>query len=317
MRKSERVDFYPAERAGGERQQRCRQRDPQIHPGFARGGGARTRRCARVAEMAPNEMILNDAERHEEARGSEAGAGTDELLRLARDDRPERRTDVDAHVEHGESRVEPGAALGVEFGHHGAHVRFQETDAQDDDEQAEIERPGAQRGRQDRITQCNSDAPDEHRVPRADQPIRDPPAGQRGEINARRVQPVDRHGGLVVDAEAALADGGDQEQNQDGAHAVVGEPFPHLGEEQGGEAARMPQKGRAHRSAHPTALMSPSSRRQTHGAELIKLPPRARRLPGRVRRSCPSAKVLPSRSLFRTGGTSAPPWRFAKPHRAA
>ena len=129
MREPQRIDFDPAERAGRERQQGCRQPDPQIHPGFARGGGARTRRLARVAEMMLSEMILNDAERHEEARGSEAGAGTDELLRLARDDRPERRTDVDAHVEHGESRVEPGAALGVELGHHGAHVRLQQTDA--------------------------------------------------------------------------------------------------------------------------------------------------------------------------------------------
>ena len=121
---------------------------------------------------------------------------------------------------------------------------FNRPTPEDDDEQAEIERPGAQRGRQDGIPQRDSDAPDEHRVPRPDQPIRDPPAGQRGEIDARRVQPVDRRGGLVVDAEAALADGGDQEQHQYGAHAVVGEPFPHLGEEQGGEAARMPQKGR-------------------------------------------------------------------------
>ena len=203
MRKAERIDLDPAERPCGQRQQRAARPSHRYSQGLARAAAAGAAGARRRPD-APGEMILNDAERHEEAGGGEAGARTDELLRLARDDRPERRADVDAHVEHGESGVEPGAAFGVEFRDHGAHVRLQQTHAEDDDEQAEIERPGLSEVARMALPERDADAPDEYGAPRADQPVGDPAAGERCEIDARGVKAVDRRGGLVVDAEAAL-----------------------------------------------------------------------------------------------------------------
>jgi hypothetical protein len=260
------------------------------------------------------EAILNQAEHHEDRGGGEPGAGSDELLCLAGHERPQRGADVDPHVEHGESGVEPGAALGIELGHHRAHVRLQQPHAEHDDEQAEVERAGTRGYRQNRIPERDSEAPDEYGTPGPDQPVGDPSARERGQIDACGVQAVDGRGSAVIDAEAALCDGGDQKEHQHGPHAVIGEPLPHLGEEQGGEAARMPQKG----CAHDGALTTARSRWRAHpGAQPFKPPPRARRPVWRAQRSCPSTRGPPSRSLFRTGRTSAPPSRSARPRRAA
>ena len=54
--------------------------------------------------------------------------------------------------------------------------------------------------------------------------------------------------------EAAGGDRGDQEQDEHGAHAVEGEPLPHLGEEQRGEATRMPEKSGSSTSGPGFAL---------------------------------------------------------------
>ena len=44
-------------------------------------------------------------------------------------------------------------------------------------------------GRQDGIAQRDADAPEEHGAPCADEPIGDPAAGQRGEINPAVYKP--------------------------------------------------------------------------------------------------------------------------------
>ena len=56
----------------------------------------------------------------------------------------------------------------------------------------------------------------------------------RDQARARRQAPHHR-------ADAARRRG-DQEEHEDRTHAIVGEPFPHLGEEQRGQPARVPEK---------------------------------------------------------------------------
>ncbi len=68
------------------------------------------------------------------------------------------------------------------------------------------------------------------------------PPHSDSEIRAGDVETVDRVAGLVVDAETTAFDGADEEQHEDGPHAVVGESLPHLGEEERGESARMAEQ---------------------------------------------------------------------------
>ena len=74
------------------------------------------------------------------------------------------------------------------------------------------------------------------RASRADQPIGDPAAGQAQNVGSRDVEPIDRRGGPIIEAEAA-PDGVGEKQHEDRPHSVIGEAFPHLGEEQRHEAA--------------------------------------------------------------------------------
>src|SRR5262249_58067160 len=65
--------------------------------------------------------------------------------------------------------------------------------------------------------------------------VSDPPARKRHQVNESDVETVDRRTRAVVHPEAARADRGDEEEEQDAAHAVVTEPLPHLREEERGE----------------------------------------------------------------------------------
>ena len=180
-------------------------------------------------------------------------------LSPAGDQGSQESADIDSDVEHGKSGIEPCAALGIEVRNDGAGIGLQQPHAEHDHDQADIKSPRARGHGQQRIAEGDGHAAREHGALRTDQPVRDPAAGQRCEIDPRGIQPVDRRGRLVVDAEAAVRDRGDQEKHQHGAHAVVGEPLPHFREEQRGEATRMPEKGgtqiRLRRFAQPAPLL--------------------------------------------------------------
>ena len=89
----------------------------------------------------------------------------------------------------------------------------------------------------------DQDAAVQHRALRTDQAIRDPAAGQRRHVHHRGVQAVDGAGSGRVEAETAGGGGGGHEQDQQGAHPVVAEALPHLGEEERGKAARVTEEG--------------------------------------------------------------------------
>ena len=77
-------------------------------------------------------------------------------------------------------------------------------------------------------------AADEHGAALPQEAVGDPPAGERGEIDESRVPAVDRSGRLDAERGATLRHGRREVQDEQGAHAVVAEALPHLGEEERG-----------------------------------------------------------------------------------
>ena len=73
-----------------------------------------------------------------------------------------------------------------------------------------------------------------HGLARADEAVRHDAAQQRQQIDQRSVGAIGRPRHGVVEQEVLR-----QEEDQDSAHAVVGEPLPHLGEEQDDQSARV------------------------------------------------------------------------------
>jgi hypothetical protein len=115
------------------------------------------------------------------------------------------------------------------------------------------------------VPQRDHDAADEDRALLPDQAIGDPAARNRQRVDAEGVEAVDRRGSLGVHAEAA-ARGVRHEQHQQGAHSVIAEALPHLGEEQGREAARVPEplgrRGNAARGGRHESLAVRSMARE-------------------------------------------------------
>jgi hypothetical protein len=112
-----------------------------------------------------------------------------------------------------------------------------------DHDQREAEEEGRQRlQRHAEVPGRDQDAAVEHRAPRPEQPIGDPPARQARHVDARGVEAVDRPGNGGVEAQAAGRDRCRHEQDEQRPHPVVAEPLPHLGEEENGEAARMTEE---------------------------------------------------------------------------
>ena len=225
--------------------QSCRQGLGAAAASCPAGCAAAAREFAGVAQMVLGEVVLHHAERHEKRGRAEARARTEKNDCFARDEGPQGRSEIDSHVVHGESRIEPRPAFRIQIRDHGADIGLQQAHAEHDHHQAQVEAAGGAGCRQQRIAQGDEQAADQHGAARPDQPIGNPAAGKRDQIGSGRVHAVNGRGGFVVDSKTARGDGGDQEQHQHGAHAVVGESLPHLREEQRGEATRMPEKGGA------------------------------------------------------------------------
>jgi hypothetical protein len=83
----------------------------------------------------------------------------------------------------------------------------------------------------------------EQRALRADDPVGQPGAEDRGEVDGPAVGPDDAGGDALVDAEAALLGRVVQVDQQDPLHAVEGEPLPHLDAEEVGEDTGLPEEG--------------------------------------------------------------------------
>jgi len=116
--------------------------------------------------------------------------------------------------------------------------------------------------RQHEVADGHHDAADDHAAPLADDAIGEDAAEERREVGERRVEAVDLVGELLLvevaeDALQAVPDGLEPQhvvrhaglreavrdvEHQQRAHAVVAEPFPHLGEEQDRQADGVPEQ---------------------------------------------------------------------------
>ena len=88
----------------------------------------------------------------------------------------------------------------------------------------------------------DSTAPIQDGAPQSEQPVGDPAAGQRREVDARGVDADDRRRLAAIEAEAAVQQRGRHEEHQQRPQPVVREPLPHLREEQRRQAPRVAEE---------------------------------------------------------------------------
>jgi len=140
--------------------------------------------------------------------------------------------------------------LPVQLPNHGAHVGLQEARADHDQSQAKIEGQG-QRERQGVVAGGNHQSAVEHGFPLAHHAVGNPSPWQGDEVTHPRIHAVDRARLDNVEAQAASFQRCRHEENQQGAHAVVAEALPVLGEEESCEPARVTEKSCHERRASP------------------------------------------------------------------
>jgi hypothetical protein len=123
-----------------------------------------------------------------------------------------------------------------------ADVGLEQTGANDDQQETGIKR---RHGRDSQAVVSDGDehAAVEDRAPLANQTVGDPAAWQREGVHTKCVQAVHRSGRAGIVAEAADGRSRCHEQDQQRAHAVVAEAFPHLGKEERGQPARVAEEG--------------------------------------------------------------------------
>src|SRR5207253_7754560 len=147
------------------------------------------------SEVAPAGGELRDAEDHPEAGHGESEVPAEPridslaleetekdgaLREESADERRDHRADVDAHVEDGEPGVATRIVLGVQSTHHGADVRFEATDADDDEREAEIQECRGRHGQRE-VAGRDDAAAEQYRLALAEEAVGDPASRQRGE----------------------------------------------------------------------------------------------------------------------------------------
>ena len=189
----------------------------------------------------------DEAEQHADAGGAEAPGPAIGLAEIAGDRGTGRRADVDAHVEDGEGRIAARVALAVKLTDDGGDVGLQEADAHDDEGERQPEDVEHRRilsagplERHQAVADGEEDGAELHRLSLPDITVGEIAADHRRDVDQRRVSAVDDVS-LLLGKQPMLH----QIEDQEGAHPVIGEALPHLGEEQDEKAAGMTQKGLA------------------------------------------------------------------------
>jgi hypothetical protein len=210
---------------------------PRIRKPFARS----VRMEARLAEEAPHDDVLDQADHHAEAGGGEAPVPVDPLPQRAADQGRHEGSEVDPHVEDREAGVAAGPAFGIELAHHRADIGLQQAGADDDQHEPEIERRHALDGHAE-VTGRDDDSAPEHGAPLADELVGDPAARQREEIDEGRVEAVDGARLLGREAQPSRLGRSRHEEDEQSPHAVVAEALPEFGEEHRRESQRVTEE---------------------------------------------------------------------------
>ena len=240
LRKRKRIEADPAVEAreqqeGDEREgQRAGGRCGAPQTGSGDGAGAQ----AAVSERRSGRPKLHETREHANACRRKAivpvAAG-----KPAADERSGGGADVDAHVEDREARVATGIAGPIKLADQRTDVGLEQARAEHDENEA-AEEARKTRDREHEVPAHDNDPAEPDCALRAPEPVGDPAARQRDEIDGRGVQAIHRRGRLVAETEPAVLDLIDHEQHEQRAHAVVAEALPHFREEQSSETPGMP-----------------------------------------------------------------------------
>ena len=223
--------------AGADQQRDAEQHgeaDPEIallRGGFG-GGGERGGVKPGLAEVLAAEEELDEAERHAGADDEEGEAPFDHLAHIAADEGSEEGPDVDAHVVDGKAGVAAVVAGFVEGADQGGDVGLEESGAEADEGEAEVEHFDRGRGEAE-VADGDAGAAVDYGLALAEEAVGEPAAGDAHQIDERDDHAVDGGAFAFVELQAG---GGDHVEQQERAHAVVAEALPHFGEEEGGQA---------------------------------------------------------------------------------
>jgi hypothetical protein len=92
------------------------------------------------------------------------------------------------------------------------------------------------------VTAGDDDGADKHRSLCAQDAVSKPASRQRQIPNRGNIRSVDQAGVLLIDPKPALRERLGHVEQEDRAHAVVREAFPHLGEKERRETSRMSEE---------------------------------------------------------------------------
>ena len=156
--------------------------------------------------------------------------------------RSEERADVDAHVEDREACVATIVVLVVQATDHRGGVRLEPAAAECDQHQTDADAPQAGEDRERDVPAHDHDGAVEQGAFGADQPVRDPRADDRREVDRAAVCADDARGGRPRQCRGHRRRRVVQVIDQDALHAVEGEPLPHLDAEQVRQTPRLAEE---------------------------------------------------------------------------
>ena len=189
-----------------------------------------------VSDALFGHLKLNEPEEHSSSSSREAPSPSEFLREPRTQDLTGERADVDAHVEEREPCIASRTAFGIKLAHQRGHVGLQQSGTGGHNEQPEVKR-NSRRQAQHHVTSGDDNAAPPHSALRPHDPVTRPSAGQRHDVNQRRVESVDGCRLLVAQLHAGdLVRHVEREQR---THPVVAHALPHLGEKERHQTARM------------------------------------------------------------------------------
>jgi hypothetical protein len=178
------------------------------------------------------EGVLRQTERHADPCRRKAEMPVHALCEVAGNQRPDERTEVDAHVEDRKACVTTRVARWVERAHERADVWFEKAGTDDDQAKASVEE-GKRLERQAEVAERDDRAADEDAAVLPEESIGDDATEDRSRPNTAGVGSINGGGIRVREAKPSVGCRRDHVEDQERPHPVVTEPLPHFGEKKG------------------------------------------------------------------------------------
>eukprot|EP01092_Planopodium_desertum_P010860 TRINITY_DN49050_c0_g5_i1.p1 TRINITY_DN49050_c0_g5~~TRINITY_DN49050_c0_g5_i1.p1 ORF type:complete len:645 (-),score=247.89 TRINITY_DN49050_c0_g5_i1:8-1942(-) len=236
--------------AGGEQEVGHRngeQRTDQHHDDAAEAFGT-GRRCTDALQAGTTDVEPHQRDQHAHAGSDEHDLvgrhfrGAEDLAgQVLGQHRSDHRADVDAHVEDGEARVAAFVLQAVQLADHGRDVGLEQTVADDDRGQAELE-DVLLRQRDHEQADGHDDRAGQDRALVTQYPVGHVTAEDRRGVHQRQVGAVDA-AGVAFTGGVAVVELGNDVQHQRPADAVERKALPELGHEQHPQRARVAHRG--------------------------------------------------------------------------